>query len=85
MTDEAVTYEEQQRKGVTYYRSQHYDDTLRLLRQIIGDANEGIIGSRQGLSFAIRAGVVSRWLAKYPWGGLDTSEDERREARLQEI
>lgn len=82
MTEEAVKYEEQQRKGVTYYRSQHYDDTLQLLRRIIGDANKGIIGSRQGLSVAIRAGLISRWLAKYPWGGLDTCKDERIEVRL---
>ncbi|KAL8796732.1 MAG: hypothetical protein Q9195_001122 [Heterodermia aff. obscurata] len=78
MLSEAENYEEQQRKGGTCYRSQHYYDTLRLLRQIIADTDHGIHNSRQGLETAIRAGIIARWLSKYPWGGKNRSQEEKR-------
>lgn len=81
MTDEALCYEEL-RKSTEIYRSQPFNNTLQLLIQIILDANEGIRDSRYGLSVALRAGVISRWLAKYPWGGQDADEGERRRVRL---
>ena len=73
MLTEAENYEEQQRKGGTCYRSQHYYDTLRLLRQIIADTDH-----RRGLENAIRAGIIARWLSKYPWGGINRSQEEKR-------
>ena len=79
MLSEAEKYEEQLRKGGTCYRSQHYYDTLRLLRQIIADTDHGIEFSRQGLKTAIRAGIIARWLANYPWGGINRSHKEKRE------
>lgn len=79
MLSEAESYEEQQRKGGTCYRSQHYYDTLRLLRQIIADTDHGTDFSRKGLETAIRAGIIARWLSKYPWGGINRSQEEKRE------
>ena len=81
MMDEAMSYEEQLEKKAIVYRSQQYNDTIRLLRQIIADANHGIQGNRDGLSTATRAGLVSRWLARYPWGGRDQSERDKRIVR----
>lgn len=79
---EAASYEEQLKSGGTCYRSQHYDDTLRLLRQLVADCDK-YPGSRQGLMEATRAGIIKRWLANYPWGGWTRSEKERRDVRLQ--
>ena len=82
MRHEALYYEEQLRKGVEFYRSQPFNNTLHLLSTIMLDANVGVRDTRHGLLVALRAGLISRWLAKYPWGGLDTNEDERRKVRL---
>ncbi|KAG7006022.1 origin recognition complex subunit 3 [Physcia stellaris] len=78
MMEEAMSYEEELQKGTTFYRSQHYDDTLRLLRQIISVFNKDWSDTREGLATAMRAGLIDRWLAEYPWGGVDKSPLKRR-------
>ena len=86
MMKEAISYEEELQKGTTFYRSQHYDDTLRLLRQIISVFNikkDWSDDSREGLAMAMRAGVIERWLAEYPWGGVDKSPKEKLKVRCE--
>ena len=82
MSHEELSYEEQRRNGVELNSYLSFYNTLQLLSRIMSDANEGIEDYRHGLFTALRAGVISRWLAKYPWGGLDTNTDERRGVRL---
>lgn len=81
-----MSYEEELQKGVTFYRSQHYDDTLRLLRRIISDVDKDYAdtyNTREGLAIAIRAGIIDRWLAEYPWGGRDKSPKEKLQVRRE--
>ena len=80
---EAMSYEEELQKGTTFYRSQHYDDTLRLLRQIISVFNKDWSDTREGLATAMRAGLIDRWLAEYPWGGVDKSPLKRLKVRCE--
>ena len=85
MFSEAENYEEQRRKGITCYRSQHYSDTLRLLGQIMADTEhgDGVLSSRRGMEIAIRAGIVARWVSKYPWGGINRSQEDKRKVGCQ--
>lgn len=60
MNEEARMYEEERMKrNECYYRTQHYNDALRLLRLIMNIPH--------GIKEALRAGLVSDWLANYPW------------------
>ena len=60
MNREAEHFEKVIKTGACFYRSQHYNDALRLLRRIVLD-------SENGLREALRAGLVTDWLMHYPW------------------
>lgn len=76
MQAEAAEFESKIAAGVSIYRSSHYNHALRLLRQIVLDSENGICE-------AIRAGLVSDWLAKYPWQGHSGDGVDVKEASLR--
>ena len=72
MQAEALEFESKVASDIPIYRTPHYYDALRLLRQIIIDADDGI---RE----AIRAGLVSEWLVNYPWQGISGQKADIQE------
>ena len=70
MNDEARVFEETIKDGTCFYRSQHYNDALRLLRRIMVDAEDGVRES-------LRAGLVSDWLVNYPWHGAGAADSPK--------